>query len=98
MPAQSDAGSTATSFLGFDLDRSATVYVAYDADAGSLPEWLNPATSGFVDTGQQLTTTQTNYRIFSAPFGAGSVSLGGNHAIGGGDATDMYLVGLLPGT
>jgi lysophospholipase L1-like esterase len=98
MPAQLDAGSTAASFLEFDLDRSATVYVAYDADAGSLPEWLNPATSGFVDTGQQLTTTQTNYRIFSAPFGAGSVSLGGNHAIGGGDATDMYLVGLLPGT
>jgi hypothetical protein len=64
----------------------------------SLPEWLNPATSGFVDSGQQLTTTQTSYRIFSAPFGAGSVSLGGNHAIGGGDAADMYLVGLLPGT
>ena len=98
MPAQSDAGSTATSFLEFDLDRSATVYVAYDADAGSLPEWLNPATSGFVDTSQQLTTTQTNYRIFSAPFGVGTVSLGGNHAIGGGDAADMYLVGLLPGT
>jgi lysophospholipase L1-like esterase len=97
MPAQSDAGSTAASFLEFDLDRSATVYVAYDADAASLPEWVNPATSGFIDTGTQLTTTQTNYRIFSAPFGTGNVSLGGNHATGGGDAADMYLVGLLPG-
>jgi lysophospholipase L1-like esterase len=98
MSAQSDAGSTATSFLAFDIDRSATVYIAYDADAALLPEWLDPATSGFVDTGQQLTTTQTSYRIFSAPFGAGNVSLGGNHAIGGGDAADMYLVGLLPGS
>jgi lysophospholipase L1-like esterase len=96
MPAQSDAGSTAASFLEFDLDRGATVYVAYDADATLLPEWLNSATSGFVDTGTQLMTTQTNYRIFSAPFGTGNVSLGGNHATGGGDAADMYLVGLLP--
>jgi lysophospholipase L1-like esterase len=96
MTAQADVANTATSFLGFDLDRSTTVYVAYDADAGSLPNWLNPATSGFVDTGQLLTTTQTNYRVYSAPYGAGTVVLGGNHATGGGDAADMYLVGLLP--
>ena len=98
MTAQSDAGSSSNSFLSFDLDRSATVYIAYDADAALLPNWLNPATSTFIDTGLQLQTTQSNYRIYSAAYGAGTINLGGNNATGGGDAADMYLVALSPGS
>ena len=96
MTAQADATRNDTAFLGFDLDRNSTLYVAYDADATSLPDWLNPASSTFVDTGMQMVTTQTSYRIFSAPASAGSVSLGGNQATGAAGADDMYLVGLLP--
>ena len=96
MTAQADAGNGNGSFLDFDLDRSSTLYVAYDADATSLPDWLNPSSSTFVDTGLQLTTTQTNYRIYSAPAGTGTVSLGGNQAAGAAGASDMYLVALLP--
>ena len=98
MTAQADAGNGSASFLSFDLDRTSTVYVAYDADAVSLPSWLNPATSAFTDTGQLLTTSQTTYRIYSASFGSGTVSLGGNSAAGAAGAADMYLVGLLPGS
>ena len=68
MTAQSDSGNSSSDFLSFDLDRNATVYIAYDADAGGLPNWLNPATSAFTEVpGVQLTTTQTTYRIFSRP-------------------------------
>ena len=97
MTAQADSGNSSTDFLSFDLDRNATVYVAYDADAGGLPNWLNPASSTFTEVpGVQLTTTQTSYRIFSRPVSAGSVMLGGNNAAGAAGASDMYLVGLLP--
>lgn len=97
MTAQSDSGNSSSDFLSFDLDRNATVYIAYDADAGGLPNWLNPATSAFTEVpGLQLTTTQTTYRIFSRPVSAGTVTLGGNNAAGAAGASDMYLVGLLP--
>ena len=96
MTAQGDAGNASSSFLSFELDRSATVYVAYDSDATSLPDWLNPATSAYTSTGLQVTTTQTTYQVYSRPVGAGTVTLGGNNAPGAAGAADMYLVGLLP--
>ena len=54
------------------------------------------ASSGFVDTGLQLTTTQTTYTIYSVAVTAGTVTLGGNQATGAAGASDMYLIGLLP--
>ena len=96
MTAQGDAGNASPSFLTFDVDRSATLYVAYDSDATSLPDWLNPATSAYVSTGLQLVTTQTTYQVYSRPVSAGTVTLGGNNAAGAAGASDMYVVGLLP--
>ncbi|MDJ0906416.1 MAG: sulfatase-like hydrolase/transferase, partial [Woeseiaceae bacterium] len=88
MTAHGDAGNSSSSFLTFDLDRSATLYVAYDADATALPTWLDPATSAFAATGLQLTTSQTTYQVYSRPVGAGSVALGGNNAAGAAGASD----------
>ncbi len=96
MTAQGDAGNGSSSFLSFELDRSATLYVAYDADASSLPAWLDPTTSPFEVTGLQMTTSQTTYQVYSRPVGAGGVTLGGNNSAGAAGAADMYLVGLLP--
>ena len=96
MTAQGDAGNGSSSFLTFELDRGATVYVAYDADATSLPDWLNPATSTYTSTGLQVTTTQTTYQVYSRTVSAGTVTLGGNNATGAAGASEMYLVGLLP--
>jgi hypothetical protein len=61
LPRQADAGATGASFLSFTLDRAATVHVAYDADASSLPGWL----SGFGDTGLAVTTSATTYRVYA---------------------------------
>jgi lysophospholipase L1-like esterase len=94
MTAQGDAVSTANTFLSFELDRAADVYVAYDADAVLLPAWLAPGSSDFVDTGLTMRTSVTNYRVFRRSADAGVVSMGGNLAAGGGDASDMFLVAI----
>jgi lysophospholipase L1-like esterase len=97
MPAQADAGNGSSDFLSFELDRSATLYVAYDGDATSLPTWLDPATSAFTyEPWFAFTTSQTRYEVFTRPVSAGTVTLGGNNATGAAGAADMYLVGLLP--
>lgn len=91
MPRQADAGLSGANFLSFVIDRAATVYVAYDADATSLPTWL----AGFAATGQTVTTSATTYQLYSQAFAAGTVTLGGNAASGAAGAADMYLVAVV---
>ena len=38
--ANGDKNRTEENFLSFDLSQDATVYIAYDARASSLPNWL----------------------------------------------------------
>jgi len=91
MPRQADAGLGGASFVSFVMDRAATVYVAYDADATSLPNWL----AGFTPTGQTVTTSATSYQLYSKAFAAGTVTLGGSAAPGAAGAADMYLVAVV---
>ena len=76
--ANADKSNSNISYVSFDLDRSATVYVAYDAGATTLPDWL----SGYTDTGLTIATTDPltpNLRLYSMAFvGPTSVTLGGN--------------------
>ena len=51
--ANSDKGNTSTNYLSFDVDRSVTVFIAYDAGATQLPTWM----SGYANTGQSISTT-----------------------------------------
>jgi len=71
-PANNDKQVTGSSFLSFDINTSATVYVVYD-DRYDIPSWL----SGFTNTGDRL-RTESLMKIFSKDYGAGRVSLGGN--------------------
>ncbi|MEP6595153.1 MAG: choice-of-anchor D domain-containing protein [Ginsengibacter sp.] len=86
-----DKSSTATSLLSFNLCQSATVYVAYDPRAASLPSWLS--------TWQKLTTQvgindpKISYLVlYSKNYPAGKVTLGGNLASPAAGALNMYLV------
>ena len=96
--AQADAASSESAFLSLDIDRNATVYVAYDADAASLPNWLNPASSAYSDTGLTLGSSASSYRVFSKQVAPGTEVLGGNLAAGAAGATDMYVVLVRPGS
>lgn len=72
---------TESDFLSFDINKPATVYVAYYA-WHEIPSWL----SGFTKTGDRLNTNRV-MNIFSKDYGAGKVTLGGN-----GNGENHYTV------
>ena len=91
MTANSDKGNTNSTYLSFGVDRSVTVYVAYDSGA-TLPGWLS---SGFSDTGKQLSTSNSSVptmKLYSRTYPAGAISLGGNQAAGGTGAANYIVI------
>ncbi|KAA6439820.1 T9SS type A sorting domain-containing protein [Dyadobacter flavalbus] len=83
------------SFLKFNLDREAIVYVAYDPRAKVLPEWLN----GWQKLTDKVYTTDpgTSYlNVYTKVFPAGTVTLGGNLAAPAAGALTNYLVAAIP--
>jgi len=95
MTANNDVGNSSATYITFDLDRAATVYIAYDAGAAATPNWM----SSYTDTGLILGTTDPfspSLRLFSRSFSAGSVSLGGNSATGASGSNSNYLIIVKP--
>lgn len=86
--ANDDKNSDAASALTFTLNDTATVAVAYDARASTLPDWL----SGWTDTGDVLGTTDVSLDLYTRVFGPGDVVLGGNRSGGAEGAQSMYGV------
>jgi hypothetical protein len=86
--ANNDKNSSGTSFLTFSVNQDVTVYVAYDQQATSLPNWLSDRTN----TGEILDTTDVTLRLYSRNFPAGTVSLRGNKAAGARGAQSNYTV------
>lgn len=85
--------TTASGYLTFGLNSSATVYVAFDSRATSLPNWM----SGFSDTGKKIYTslsTQPYLKVYSRSYSGGAcVSLGANRASGfAGGTVSNYIV------
>ncbi len=93
--ADAENADSSASYIDFTVDRPVTVYVAYDAGATSLPNWLNPATSSFLDAGVNVQTTDplsSTLRVYSQAFVApGTISLGGNLATGASGSNSNYL-------
>jgi len=89
----SDYDKTAASdaFLTFDLLQDATVYVAYDPRATSLPDWLSDWDSN--DEKIWTTALDTDHlNLFSKNYSAGQVILGGNLASGASGGLSNYIV------
>ena len=92
-PNNDNSLTAASNYLIFELDSAATVYVAYDSRAKSLPNWM----SGFSDTGDVLSTslsTQPQLKIYRRSYSAGAiVNLGANKAAGfSGGTVSNYIV------
>lgn len=85
-----DRDKTDTEFLSFTISYATTVYVAFDADAESIPDWL----SSWTDTGETLTVSygSTEMTLYSKEYSAGTVTLGANRATGNNESYIMYLV------
>ena len=89
--ANGDKNRTETSFLSFSVNQDVTVYVAYDSRASSLPHWL----SSWSNTGQTLVNTDVPLNLYSQSFPSGSITLGGNFAVGASGAGSNYSVAIL---
>jgi len=91
MTANGDKQASASSFLSFDINVDAWVYVAYDHRAESLPEWLR----SFTPLGQGIGATDggaSPLMLYGKRFSAGRVTLGGNWGHGASGAGSNYIV------
>ena len=70
------------------LTDTATVALAYDERATTLPDWLE----NWTDTDEVLATTDGRHNIFTRVFGPGTVALGGNQSGGANGAQRMYVL------
>lgn len=79
-----DDKASSGDWLSFSLNGPTIVYVAHDDRIAPKPAWL----ANFVDTGDDLITSDATLSLYSMWFDAGMVVLGGNE--GGGYS--MYVV------
>ena len=96
MTANADKTDASASYVVFDVDRSVTVYIAYDAGASTIPDWLKSG-SGFTITELTLTVdgdaATSTFNLYSKVYPTGSITgLGGNLAAGASGADSNYLV------
>ena len=97
--AEADRNNTSDDFIRLALTADATIAVAYDSRATSLPSWLGswPA-SGEVITGKETGNggQSVNFAVRTRHFGSGAtVTLGGNRS-GGGNAQSGYVLCVVP--
>ena len=83
--ANNDKNSVGDQFLSFEVNQDVTVYVGHDVRISETPLWLQD----FIDTGDEIVTSDTTFRLFAKDFAAGTISLGGNE---GGLTRSMYTV------
>ena len=90
--ANDDKLDTVNPFLTFDVNEDVIIYVALD-DRVTKPLWLDDM--GFEDSSLHLSAEGTPgpFSLYSAPFPAGMVHLGGNE---GGVNSSMYTVAIVP--
>ena len=88
-----DKSNTDEQFLQFTLGQNAVVYIAYDERIQNKPDWL---TLNFSQTGHAIGISDPfagSLHVWSAQFGSGTHTLGGN-VLAGEDASDIcnYVV------
>ncbi|QNF33724.1 Ig-like domain-containing protein [Adhaeribacter swui] len=87
---------TATSVLSFSVNKTATVYVAYDPLATKLPAWL----STWEKTADRIGINDPRIsflQVYQKRYPVGTVKLGGNLASPAVGSKNTYLVVIKPG-
>ena len=91
--AQADKNFSTGAKLEFDLGRAARVFIAYDATAQRIPDWLEAFTLQPQAIAAEQLETERYFRLFAKDFPVGRVTLGGNRAEGEkGELFLNYLV------
>ena len=83
-------------FIQLGLGQESVVYVVYNTNATTVPDWLGPD-QDWTDTGREITVTDPvgTLRIYTKPFGPGTAVLGGNQAagyVGPADASNYVVL------
>jgi N-acetylneuraminic acid mutarotase len=89
--ANNDKSLNSSTLLTFKLSRAATIYVAYDSRATTLPAWL----SGWQKLTDKLVVSDAKlpgFILYTKYFPAGNVSLGANMASPAAGALCQYLI------
>ena len=91
--ADADHEESTDSYLQFDLHRPARVYVAYEASAATIPDWLRGFARENAFIGVQGEWLEERLlQLYRRDYPAGAVTLGGNCAAGySGDVFVHYL-------
>lgn len=89
--ANNDKTSSLSSFISFNLNRSATVYVAYDPRATKLPTWLQGFTK-LTDKFEINDPKLAGFNLYKKDYTAGSVTLGANLSGGATGALCQYVL------
>jgi len=87
--ANDDKNWIGENFIAFDLNRSATLYLAHDNRILPKPSWM----SGFISTGESVPIAGEIHGLWKKTVSAGRIVLGGN---GGGKSSSMYSVFIVP--
>ena len=88
--ALADSNNKKETFLSFELNDSAYVYIGYDAQAKSYPHWL---ADNFKKTSYSLEIDNSyQLNLWVREYGPGTVVLGGNKAAGAANVQLMYVV------
>jgi lysophospholipase L1-like esterase len=90
MTANADKTNASQAFLSFTVDRPVDVYVAYDASATQIPEWLN----AFTETSLYIYTNGiSTFKVYERPYPVpGQITLGGNLVAPASGDLAHYLV------
>ncbi len=75
-------------YLTLELAKEATIYIAYDSRAGSIPAWLYD----WQKTGDSIGTSDALFNLLKKNFQAGQISLGGNNNPPASGAGSNYFV------
>ncbi|MCC6301283.1 MAG: sulfatase-like hydrolase/transferase [Gammaproteobacteria bacterium] len=87
-----DKNAANSDYLSFNIPAPATLYVAYDANAVTLPSWLS---SGFVDSGSRIYTSNPSapeMKLYRKDNASGNIVLGGANATANGALANYIAI------
>jgi lysophospholipase L1-like esterase len=92
MTRHADRNKSNSNYLSFAVPEASTLYVAYDANASSLPGWLS---NNFTTTSKFLSTSNSSapsMRLYRQNGVVGNVTLGGAAATANGAAANYVVI------
>ncbi len=95
-PANNSKKATRPDYLSFQLTQPAQLYVCYDPRATVLPAWLSDWKKLEWEWLHTTDTGTTILHVYTKPYAAGAVTLGGNLAAPARGARSHYLVAAVP--